>query len=224
VKHGGPARDTTIQAATKAAARQKTQFTKTFCQMDDIMSEFAAEMAMIESMKKELVVNQKCLATTSLRWYSALIIQQCYRRVCSIFLLKKLKKGRLISNWVYFRSYHRKRCKAAKKISDWMRQVTNLHRLLLVLRYNHAARKLQRLFRNRKKKDLLAHALKVLQVVKSTRDHCLLFGMRRALHHFMAIKERETTGQLFSGEYTYAEINRVRRCIAKWIRRRRLKL
>lgn len=224
LKHGGPTRDTTINAATKAAARQRTKFTKNFTQMDEIMAEFAAELNMIEKMKKEVIDTQQHMALSSLRWYSALSIQQCYRGSRSRFALKKLRNARLIVDWVRFRVHYRYRCKMARKMSSWAKHIIGLNKLYKALKYNRAVCKIQRHFRNRRKTQYLFNSIKILMTVKNTRDHCLLFGTRRAFQYFMAIKERETTLELFSGEYTYAEINRVRRCLATWIRKRRRRL
>lgn len=224
LKHGGPARDTTIQAATKATAREKSHFTKTFSQMDDIMAEFAAEMAVIERIKKEVISNQQQMAQRSLEWYSAVSIQMLYRRMRSKLILKALKKGRLIANWLRFRVYFRYRCAKAKQICRWVKRKLILHTLYNAIRSHLAAYKIQKYFRNSKKTMYLFNSIKILLTVKNTRDHCLLFGTRRAFQHFMRIKERETTEQLFSGEYTYAEINRIRKCLATWIQRRKWKL
>ncbi len=180
LKHGGPARDTTIHAATKAAARQKTQFTKNFTQMDEIMAEFAAELDMIEKMKKEVIVTQQHMALSSLRWYSAVSIQQCYRGSRSRFALKKLRKARLIVDWVRFRVYYKHRCKVARYLSTWARSWWTRRKFLVVIKANAASRRIQRRFRNRRDYRILLHRIQLLLTVKRTVNHSLLFGTSRA--------------------------------------------
>ena len=187
LSHGGPQRDTTIDATTKAQKRQKQQFEKKFVEMDHIMKEFEEEMCRIEEMRVQIVSNQVYMAKCAQEHYAAVTIQQAYRGASARHQLTILKKLRLLRLWIHFRIHFRRRIKAARYISITLRKYFARQRFHTILIQNRAAKKLQKMVRSKQSYMLLRVCLTLLRQVKRTRDHVMLFAERKAFRKILLL-------------------------------------
>lgn len=180
ITHGGPKRDTTIDATTKHHEREKKAFEKKFNVMDAIQDEFEEEMNKIEIMRQQIVANQLYMAKCAHQHYSALTIQQAFRASQARYALTVLMKLRLVRCWLHFRRYFRQRVRASRYIVMWLRKYFARRRFHIILIQYKAAKRIQTAFRAKKSYLLLRVCLTLLGQVKKTRDHILLFAQRKA--------------------------------------------
>jgi hypothetical protein len=215
--HGGPVRDTSIQAATLATRRKETHFALRCAVMDGLAAEFAAELSRVEAIKRDLVLTQQTLMQHTLEWYSALCIQQFYRRTRATQLLVQFIKSRLLIAWIHFRLHFRRICRTARKLCCWIKRYRQRHRLIILLKCGYAARKIQRHVRRRRQVRVLWDKVKLLILVKKSLGHIMLFGGRRAVREIVKrIRESEEAAE--------ATTRTFRNFLAKCIQRTRRRL
>lgn len=172
--------DTSLDAATKAIKRTEGKKKKRFDHMNDLIKEFDVECNEVIRLRDELRARQYDMAEIALHGFSATVIQIAARAHRGKMRLKALNAERILSQWIYFRKYFKRRVYCASIIQRAFRLYKYICRLQLYWRRDSAARVIQKKLRHIRSKRLLVACLCMLQVVKRTRDHCMVFAMTRA--------------------------------------------
>jgi glycosyltransferase involved in cell wall biosynthesis len=200
VRQGGMFRDNTLYAASKKKERQKKQFENTFTSLDDMMIEFEKEKDDILRMKEKIESQQQMMARNILIHYSALSIQLKWRSYKAKYQLFYLKLMKLIFDWVSFRCYYRKRCRAAAIIVRKMLAYRTRRYFKKILKRVRAVSRLQRLTRRKIQNRKFFFEVFKYSRIQRFLNHILLFGKTRALHSLAfgtSRPGRPSLGQVF---------------------------
>jgi hypothetical protein len=200
VRHGGVFRDNTLYAATKKKERQKKQFANTFISLDDMMMEFENEKDEILRMKEKIHSQQQIMARNILLYYSAVSIQLKWRSYKAKYQLFYLKLMKLIIDWVSFRCYFRKRCRAAAIIVRKMLAYRTKLYFQKILKKIRAVKRLQRLTRRKIQNRKFFFEVFKYSRIQRLLNHITLFGKTRATHFLLFGSSRPgnpSVGQIF---------------------------
>lgn len=185
IDHGGPKRDSSIQAATRKNQQDVKQYKKNFQVMEKVNGDFDNEMNKIEQLELEMKNQQKFMAGKILKWYSAVTIQCFHRRMIAKIQLKLLKAKRLIQQWLRFRIYFKRKVRAYKKLAKFLTV-----RILLrhIMKFIHRRRAQRKIFKNIYLYHLRLRSIKRVVLMKKVRDthkHIMLFGERKAYSYLV---------------------------------------
>lgn len=148
ISQGGPQRDTSIGAATKAIKRVKIEQEKASRPLEKLEETFDETAAKVNAICSEIDSMRGIIALRMLQWYSALAIQ-CFLR-CSQARRKVviMKASRLLRFFVHFKFYFRRRQRAYKLIMEEYRKYRRRKAFITILRRHRFARKIQRWFKH----------------------------------------------------------------------------
>jgi hypothetical protein len=155
-------------------------------------------------LQKKLALSQQVMGLSAERKFAVLYLQSIYRGYCGRLRWKKVKAGRLISLFIFFRLYFRKRTRAAKKIQHCIRkylEFIHLHYYCVLSKY---ARRIQVFFRQmhlRRRAVILVTCAKMWKHVK-------LFALVRSKKALIPLER-----------YRYI----VYRCLRGYVQRQRLR-
>jgi hypothetical protein len=185
INHGGPKRDTSIQAATRKKQQDVKQYKKNFEVMEKVKGDFDNEMNKIEQLELEMKNQQKFMAEKILKWYSAVTIQCFQRRRMAKMQLKMLKAKRFVHQWLCFRVHFRRKVRAYKKLVKFFTV-----RMLLrhVLKFLHRRRAQRKVFKYLYLFHLRVRSMKrvaLMRKVRETHKHIMLFGERKAYSYLL---------------------------------------
>jgi hypothetical protein len=180
VKHGGVQRDNTLFAASKQKLREQKHYEKNFTSMDDVVSHFEREKEEIEKLKAKIEHEQKIMAKTVLKWYSALTIQLKWRSFVAKSKLFQLRSIRFLRDLFRFKLKYWRKKQAVKRIANKFRAYLSRRYYLNILRRMRAAKKIQKIFRKRMALVRLLKAIYRMSLTKKLINHIMLFGKTKA--------------------------------------------
>lgn len=152
---------------------------------------FDSNLKSIQNMCDEIETMKKQMALRMLQWYSALTIQGQVRQYQARWYCKRKRAIRLLSHCVFFKFYYRRRLRAVTKLVDAYRQYRGRRAFVMIMRLHRNAKKIQRWYIRSHKRHILFAKLTVVQMVKRTFDHVMLFGMRRAFRAVLMERDPE---------------------------------
>lgn len=189
IAQGGHQRDTSITAASRATKKMKQNNEKKSKPLVSLEETFDSNLKSIQNMCDEIEAMKKQMALRMLQWYSALTIQGQVRQYQARWYCKRKRAIRLLSLFVFFKFYYRRRLRAVTKLVFAYRQYRGRRAFVKVMRLHRNAKKIQRWYIRSHKRHILFAKLTVVQMVKRTFDHVMLFGARRAFR--TVLKERD---------------------------------
>jgi hypothetical protein len=177
---GGPQRDTSIKAASNAMRRTKMTQAKANKKIEKLEETFDSTAATVNKLCDDIEAMRKIMAQRLLQWYSALAIQ-CFVRCYFARKAKRTKKSiRLLSWFIYFKTYFKRRVQATNLIIDAFKKYRSKRQFIIVMRKHRSAKKIQRWFKHCRSRYIMFSKLHFMRIVKRTFDHVMLFGTRRA--------------------------------------------
>lgn len=214
VDHGGPRRDTSLNAATRSKRLDESRFEKNFGNvLEALTDEWTTLFNEISEMQSEVLSNQIQLATELRQWYAAQSIQNWFRAALSRWKLKELKKLRLLRNWMFFRIYFSARRRAAKVVKRIYHRYYIYSKFRYAIMAHRAAAKVQSVIIRKRKNRKLFECIQLLVSLKRAKDHIILFGMARATKRIVMQK----------WPFVYDTPSPIRRLLGNMIRQRRLR-
>lgn len=189
IAQGGPQRDTTIMAASKAVKRVKVENERKSRPLEKLEQSFDSNISAIRNICDEIDAIKKTMATRMLQWYSVLTIQCMVRQNQARRVVRTKRAVRLLSLLIFFKSYYRRRLRAISIIIRTYRQYRSRREFVMVMRLHRNAKKLQRWYIHCHKRHVILSKLTFVRIVKQTYDHIMLFGARRAVKANMMIQD-----------------------------------
>lgn len=193
-EHGGPYKDTSLEAATRKKQVFSAHFEKQFGSCDELISEWDELLLDIKTIAVEITTSQHVMAANITQHYASITLQLAFRGYIARQSLCRLKCERVVKAFILFKRYFRKRVRAANHLRKTYHSyhIRQIFRKIIAMHF--AAKVVQRAFRNRKKSRLLNIFIKMLGFFKRMRDHVMLFGVRRAVRSIVSITHPEKYG------------------------------
>ncbi|RYH22427.1 hypothetical protein EON65_19245 [archaeon] len=193
-EHGGPFKDTSLEAATRKKQAHSSHFEKQFGSCDELVSEWDGLLEDIKTIAVEIASSQQVMAKQLSRYYASITVQLALRGYIARQSLRRLKCERVVKAFILFKRYFRKRVRAAHRIRTSYHSYHIRQSFKRIFAMHMAAKVVQRVFRNRKQSRLLNIFVKMLGIFKRLRDHVMLFGVRRAVKRIVSITQPQRYG------------------------------
>lgn len=148
-----------------------------------------SDVMYVQQLASTLAQEQHVMGLQALEIYASILIQSAYRCYKARFQLSRLKAGRFVCAWMYFRWFYRRLIRARRRIRRCVRAFMRLKNFSVRARRNVATRKIIRLIflhvlNKRRKKKLI-----YLRIVFHCVSHCVFSGFVRAQARAVFIRQ-----------------------------------